>query len=59
MRSAAAMHREGACTERECIRGEVVPGPDAIDEEEEQNAERNHQGEEDIRPAGCVLETLR
>ena len=41
--------QEGACTERECIRGEVVPGPDAIDEEEEQNAERNHQGEQDVR----------
>ena len=40
--------QESAGTERECIRGEVVPGPDAIDEEEQQNAQGNDQGEEKI-----------
>ena len=40
--------QEGARTERECIRGEVVPGPNTIDEEEQQNAQRNDQREEEI-----------
>ena len=40
--------QEGTGTEGERIRGEVVPGPDAIDEEEEQNAQRNDQGEQKI-----------
>ena len=40
--------QEGAGTERECVRGEVVPGSDPIDEEEQQNAQRNDQGEEEI-----------
>ena len=40
--------QEGAGTERECVRGDVVPGPDPINEEVQQNAQRNDQGEEEI-----------
>ena len=40
---------ERSGTQGECVGGEVMPCPDAVDEEEEEDPERDHQSEQNVR----------